>query len=258
MSNNFYRSIFISDIHLGTKEAKIDYLIDFLKKTESEYLYLIGDVFDFWKLKSGWYWPPLNNEIIRIVEQKVKQGTRVIYIPGNHDSRMRDYAGANINGVEIQLTHEHISAKDKRYLILHGDEFDSFVITREWLSNIGSWSYDALLRVNHYFNAVRHRLGMPYWSLSAFVKSSIKNSVKHIERYESVAIERAKSQNMHGIICGHIHKPANRTQDGINYLNTGDWVETCSAIVEDQSGEFHLIDWIEKYQNRGELVRIAA
>lgn len=241
-----YRSIFISDLHLGTRDAKTHYLLDFLKHTESEYIYLVGDIFDLWKLKKGWHWPPVNNELISLIFAKARMGTRVIYIPGNHDEMFRDYCGADYNGVELQCQAEHISADGRKYLVMHGDEFDYIVRHNKWLAHAGDWAYDLLLWLNHWFNLGRRRLGFGYWSLSSYLKQQTKSAVNFIGNFEQAVCNEAQRHQVDGVICGHIHHAAIQELSGCEYKNTGDWVESCTALVEDQRGAFKIILWREQ------------
>lgn len=238
-----YRSIFLSDIHLGTKDAQAEYLLDFLRSTESQYLYLVGDIIDLWKLKSGWYWPQLKNNIVQLVMHKAAHGTTVIYIPGNHDELLRDYVGSFFNGIHIQGEAIHTTVTGKRLLLLHGDEFDSIVVNSKWLAHLGSWAYDWLLWVNRYFNVLRRRLGFPYWSLSAYLKHRVKNAVNFISSFEEALAREASRRRVDGLVCGHIHKASIVELHGVLYINCGDWVESCSAIVEDFSGELNIVRW---------------
>lgn len=242
----YYRSIFISDIHLGTRDAKTDYLLDFLKHTESDYLYLVGDIFDLWKLKKGWHWPANNNELVAQVFARAKRGTQVIYIPGNHDDMFRNYCGGNYNGVELKRQAEHTSADGKKFLVLHGDEFDYVVKHKKMLINIGDWAYDGLLWINRWFNLGRRRLGLKYWSISAYLKQQARNALKFIDIYEQVISIEAKRHDVDGVICGHIHHAAIKKLAGCEYRNTGDWVENCTALVEDERGAFQVIRWMEQ------------
>jgi UDP-2,3-diacylglucosamine pyrophosphatase LpxH len=241
-----YRSIFISDIHLGTRDAKTHYLHDFLRHTESDYLYLVGDIFDLWKLKKGWHWPQINSDIVALVFAKVRKGTKVIYIPGNHDEMFRDYCGGNYNGVVLRSQAEHRCADGRRYLVMHGDEFDCIVRHNKWLAHIGDWAYDLLLRINHWFNLGRRRLGFGYWSLSAYLKQQTKSAVNFIGNYEQAVCSEARRHQVDGVICGHIHHAAIQELDGCEYKNTGDWVESCTALVEDEQGLFQVIQWLDQ------------
>jgi UDP-2,3-diacylglucosamine pyrophosphatase LpxH len=241
-----YRSIFLSDIHLGTRDAKTQYLLDFLQHTECEYLYLVGDIFDLWKLKKGWHWPQINNELVAHVFAMARKGTKVIYIPGNHDEMFRDYCGGNYNGVLLQRDAEHTGANGRKYLVLHGDEFDYFMRHNKWLAHVGDKAYDFLLWLNHWFNMGRRRLGFGYWSLSAYLKHQTKNAVNFIGNYEKAVCSAAQHHNVDGVICGHIHHAAIEELDGCEYKNSGDWVESCTALVEDHEGAFQIIRWAEQ------------
>jgi UDP-2,3-diacylglucosamine pyrophosphatase LpxH len=246
MSSLQLRAIFISDVHLGTRDAQAEHLLDFLRHTDSDYLYLLGDVIDFWKAQSGWYWPRLHTEVVQAVMEKARRGTRVIYVPGNHDEWLRDYAGAEYNGIEVRLGLVHETLAGQRLLLLHGDEFDSAVRCNRLLSHVGSGFYDVLLFLNRAYNRVRRRLGFPYWSLSAWIKGRVKNAVEYVQRFEQAALHEAARHRVDGLVCGHIHKPELLHEDGLSYANTGDWVEHCSALVETRQGELRLIRWAEE------------
>ncbi len=243
MSTLKLRTIFISDVHLGTRDAQAEHLLDFLRHTESEYLYLLGDIVDFWKARSGWYWPRQHSEVVQAILDKARRGTRVVYVPGNHDEWLRDYIGTEFNGIELRQGLVHRTLQGERLLLLHGDEFDSAVRCNRLLSHVGSGFYDVLLYLNRAYNALRRRCGFSYWSLSSYIKRRVKNARDYIERYEAAALHEAQRHKVDGLVCGHIHQPALREVDGVRYLNTGDWVEHCSAVVETQSGELHLINW---------------
>jgi UDP-2,3-diacylglucosamine pyrophosphatase LpxH len=238
-----YRSIFISDVHLGSRDAKAGCLLDFLRHSECDYLYLVGDIFDLWKLKKGWHWPPQNNTLIALVFAKARSGTRVIYIPGNHDEVLRDYCGGDYNGVELRRETIHQGADGQRYLVLHGDEFDCIVRSNQWLAHIGDGANDMLLWLNHWLNLSRRHLGLDDWSLSAFLKQQAKGAVNFISRYEQAVCIEATRRQVDGVICGHIHHAAQRGLGGCVYKNCGDWVESCTALVEDGEGVFEVIHW---------------
>lgn len=240
---HYYRSIFISDVHLGTRDAKTNFLLDFLRQTECDYLYLVGDIFDLWKLKKGWYWPAEVNELIALVFAKANAGTKVTYIPGNHDEMLRDYCDAQYNGVLLQREAIHEGADGQRYLILHGDEFDCVVRNNKWLAHIGDGAYDLLLWINRWFNHTRHHLGFDYWSLSAFLKQQSKGAVNYIDRFEQAVCSEAARRQVHGVICGHIHHASQRDLAHCAYKNCGDWVENCTALVETEQGQFELRHW---------------
>ncbi|MEZ5589363.1 MAG: UDP-2,3-diacylglucosamine diphosphatase [Gammaproteobacteria bacterium] len=246
MSRLEFRSVWISDVHLGTRDAQVEYLLDFLRHVKCDYLYLVGDIIDIWKVKSGWYWPALNNELIREVVEKARQGTRVIYVPGNHDEMLRDYVGGQFYGIELHHQIEHRTADGRTFLVLHGDEFDCVVRHSKWLAYVGGEAYDRLLILNRWFNRLRRRLGFSYWSLSAYIKYRVKNAVQYIGNFESAVAREARRRGADGVICGHIHHARIAEFDGIYYGNSGDWVESCTALAEDASGELRLIRWTEE------------
>jgi len=242
-----YRTIWISDVHLGTRGCKDEYLLDFLRHVECERLYLVGDIIDLWKLKNGFYWPSLHNEIVRTVMAMAKRGVEVIYIPGNHDELFRGYVGASFNGIEIVARAIHETADRRRFLVLHGDEFDGVVCSSRWLAVLGSEAYDFLLVINRWFNHCRRILGFPYWSMSAYIKHRVKNAVNFIFEFEQALIHEARNHGLDGIICGHIHHAAIHEVDhGITYSNCGDWVESCTALVENHAGNLSIIRWAEE------------
>lgn len=242
-----YRTVWISDVHLGTRGCKDEYLLDFLRHVQCERLYLVGDIIDCWKLKSGFFWPRLHNEIVRAIMEMAKGGTEVVYIPGNHDEVFRGYIGTVFNGIEIRERAVHQAADGRRFLVLHGDEFDGVVCSSRWLAHLGSEAYDFLIEVNRWFNAFRRILGFPYWSMSAYVKHKVKNAVSFIFSFEQALIHAAQDQGMDGIICGHIHHAAIRQiDDGITYGNCGDWVESCTALTETHAGELSIVHWVEE------------
>jgi UDP-2,3-diacylglucosamine pyrophosphatase LpxH len=243
--NQGYRTIFISDFHLGTKGAQADKLLDFLKYNESEYLYLVGDIFDGWQLKKRFFWPEEHNTVIQKLLRKSRKGTHVYYIPGNHDEFARDYTGFDFGGIIVQREMTHETVRKKRFLILHGDEFDGVVKFHPWLAVLGSHAYELSIRINRYYNAIRRWMGKPYWSLSNYLKQRVKNAVKYIGEYENAVVEEARKRQCDGIICGHIHKSEIREMEGIMYCNTGDWVESCTALVEHHDGSMELINWLE-------------
>ncbi|HEY5601705.1 MAG TPA: UDP-2,3-diacylglucosamine diphosphatase, partial [Gammaproteobacteria bacterium] len=240
-----YRSIFISDVHLGTKDVQNDCLLDFLTTVEAEYIYLVGDIVDFWKLKHHWHWPEINNQIVQRLLDKVKQGAIVTYIPGNHDERLRDYIGSNLNDVIIRENAIHTTKDNKTLLLIHGDEFDSVVMTNKWLVHFGDWLYERIIVLNRYYNYVRRQLGFPYWSLANFLKMHTKKALRYIENFENAVIREARRRGVDGVICGHIHHPAVKQISGIVYANTGDWVENCTAIVEKNNGQLELLRWTQ-------------
>ncbi len=237
------RTIWISDTHLGTAGCNAELLLDFLKSVQPETLYLVGDIIDGWRLKRGWYWPPAHNDIVRRVLKLAHKGTRVIYVPGNHDEALRDFTGLNFGGVEVVPEAIHITADGRRLLVLHGDEFDGVVLYARWLAFLGDRAYALLLRLNVTFNAVRRRFGLPYWSLSAYIKHRVKNAVSFISRFEEAVAHAARDRGVDGVVCGHIHSAEIREFGGVTYYNDGDWVESCTALIEHPSGRMEIIDW---------------
>lgn len=237
------RSVFVSDIHLGTRGSRSDILLDFLARVRCERLYLVGDVVDGWRLKKSWYWHPEFDQVIRAVLDLAQNGTEVIYIPGNHDEMFRDWLGLEIQGVKLVREAEHMAADGKRYLVIHGDEFDGVIRYAKFLAYLGDWAYDAALVLNRWFNVARRRLGLPYWSLSQWLKRQVKEAVKAIDRFETALAGEARRRGLDGVICGHIHHAEMREVGGVMYMNDGDWVESCTALVEHQDGRFALLDW---------------
>lgn len=238
-----YRTIWLSDLHLGTKHTNSKFLLDFLKKTESEYLYLVGDIIDFWKLESGGYWSHTNNHIMRNVLKKVREGTKVIYTPGNHDEVMRKFSGSRVKGITVRNETVHKTVDGFRFLVTHGDEFDCVVQKNRWLAKLGSFAYDCLLEINTIYNHIRSKLGLPYTSISAYLKYKVKEVVNFVSSYEETVVSEALRRNVDGFICGHIHQPASKNFQGIIYKNIGDWVESCSALTECFDGSLQIVHW---------------
>ena len=238
-----YRTVWLSDVHLGLADCRADLLLEFLAVVRCDTLYLVGDIIDFWKLKAGGKWTPLHGQVIQRLMAIAAQGTRVVYIPGNHDDVLRDYFGQSFGGLELQPRVSHRCADGRRLLILHGDEFDSVVTHNRWLSMLGGELYDFALRLNRLCNAMRQLVGLPYWSLSAFLKGQVKKAVQYIGKFEQVVINEARRLGVDGVVCGHIHHPAIQQLDGITYYNDGDWVESCTALVENAAGKLELIHW---------------
>ncbi len=241
-----YRAIWISDFHIGTRRAQTGLLLDFLKFTESDSLYLVGDIIDNWSLQKNWFWDQGHNDIIQKILRKARKGTKVIYIPGNHDENFRDFVGTRFGRVAVMQDAMHITADKKRYLVLHGDEFDGVVKYAKWLAVLGDKAYEIALELNRSLNWVRRKFGLPYWSLSSHLKRRVKQAVQFISNFEQAVVREAKKRGADGVICGHIHTPEISTIDGIHYCNDGDWVESCSALVEHADGRFELIHWNEQ------------
>jgi UDP-2,3-diacylglucosamine pyrophosphatase LpxH len=239
------RTLFLSDLHLGTKGCQAEQVLAFLGRYDADTIYLVGDIIDGWRLKSGWYWPQAHNDVVQKLLRKVRKGTRLVYIPGNHDEFLRDFLGVNLGGIAVADYALHEAADGKTYLVIHGDQFDLVVRHARWLALLGDGAYTAALFVNTYLNIVRRKLGLTYWSLSSWAKLKVKNAVNYIGRFEELLAAEAKRHNADGVVCGHIHHAVMRDLDGIAYVNTGDWVESCTAVVEHYDGAFEMIRWTE-------------
>jgi len=237
------RTAFISDVHLGTRGCQAELLLDFIKHVECDTLYLVGDIVDGWRLKSGWYWPQSHNDVVQKILRLARKGVRVVYVPGNHDEFARGYCGALFGGVEVVHDTVHETADGRKLLIVHGDEFDGVVKYAKGLSLLGDTAYAVALRLNTWLNMARRRLGFGYWSLSAYLKGMVKGAVAFIDKYEHALAEEARRRGCDGVVCGHIHKAAMRDIDGVLYLNDGDWVESCTALVEHPDGRLEILDW---------------
>ncbi len=238
-----FRTIWISDVHLGTSGCQAKRLLEFLKATESDKLYLVGDIVDGWQLKRRWFWHQTHNDVVQLVLKKAKKGTKVIFVPGNHDESIRQFIGLDFGGIKIRDELVHTTADGKKMLVLHGDRFDGVIACAKWLAYVGDSLYTMILKFNQVYNVWRARAGLPYWSLSQYLKLKVKNAVSYITSFEEALAAEARKQGLDGVICGHIHKPEIRDIGGIMYCNDGDWVESLSALVEEPTGELRLIDW---------------
>jgi len=239
-----FRTIWISDVHLGTRGCKAEFLLDFLRHTDSARLYLIGDIVDGWRMRRAWYWHQTHNDVIQKVLRKARKGTRVVYVPGNHDELFRDYVGYAFGGIEIVSEAIHETADGRRLLVLHGDAFDVVVKHARWLAVLGDRGYNLLMAVSHGVNVLRRHCGFPYWSLSAYLKQRVKNAVEYVGRFEQAVCDEARRRGVDGVVCGHIHKAELRDLDGMLYANDGDWVESCTALVEHFDGRLEIVDWM--------------
>ncbi len=238
-----YRTIFISDIHLGTRGCKASYLLDFLRHNESETLYLVGDIIDGWALKKAFYWPQSHNDVVQKVLRKARKGTRVVYIPGNHDEVGRQFIGLDFGQVAIRQDAVHTLKDGRRLWVVHGDFADGVMLHARWLAHVGDSLYEFILWLNGHFNRVRIKLGLRYWSLSQYLKHRVKNAVGFITGFEQVLLREARRHGYDGVVCGHIHKAEIRTMDGLLYCNDGDWVESLTALVETEAGELRIVTW---------------
>ncbi|WP_374407180.1 UDP-2,3-diacylglucosamine diphosphatase [Pelagerythrobacter sp.] len=253
-----YRTIWISDVHLGTKGCNAQLLIDFLDHTDSETMYLVGDIIDGWRLKKKHYWPAEHNDIVWRILKRAKRGTRIVYIPGNHDEMLRPFSGMDFGGVEIRRAAFHETADGRRLMVLHGDEFDAVMLAHRWLAVVGDALYHLLMGMNRWVNAARTAMGLPYWSLSKTAKHKVKNAVEFISKYEEVVARAAAERGVDGVVCGHIHTAEIRAFDGIEYYNDGDWVEGCNALVEHFDGRMELLHWPEEMAKRARFEAAAA
>jgi len=240
-----YRTIWISDTHLGTRNCHADYLLEFLRATDSEYLFLVGDIFDGWQLTKSWYWPQSHNDVMQKVLRKARKGTHVFLIPGNHDEFLRKFGKHDFGRVTLAPQIIHTLLDGRRLLVLHGDQFDSVIKFAPWLAHIGDEAYELTLSINRIFNQLRARLGMSYWSISAYLKGKVKNAVNFISAFESVVVLAAKKHHVDGVVCGHIHKAEMREVEGKLYCNDGDWAESCTALVEHLDGRLELLHWLD-------------
>lgn len=238
-----FRTLFISDVHLGTRGCQAGMLLDFLSQFDADRIYLVGDIFDGWRLRRGWHWPQAHNDVIEALLAKAHQGIPIVYIPGNHDEVMRRYLGTHFGGVEVKAEDVHVSADGRRFLVTHGDQFDVVVMNAKWLAHAGDWAYNMVLMANTWLNRIKRLWGGQYWSLSNWAKQSVKSAVNFIGEYEKVLSEEAARSGFDGIICGHIHKAEVTTVGDVHYVNCGDWIESCTAIVELPDGTMKLIDW---------------
>ena len=240
------RTLFLSDIHLGTRGCQAEALLDFLKVYDAEEIYLIGDIVDGWRLRQSWHWPQKHNDVVQKLLRKVRKGTRVVYIPGNHDEFLRDYSGLTFGGVEIQEEAVHICANGQKILLLHGDKFDTVVRNVRWLALLGDHAYDFAIWLNNHISRFRRVMGLPYWSFSQWSKDKVKSAVSFVTAFEEAVVHDARKQGADIVICGHIHKAIIRHFDDITYINTGDWVESCTAVVEHFDGRLEICHWHDK------------
>ncbi|MET0083172.1 MAG: UDP-2,3-diacylglucosamine diphosphatase [Sedimenticola sp.] len=245
-----FRSIFISDVHLGFRGCQADLLLDFLHSTQCEYLYLAGDIIDVWNMRRGVYWPQVHNNVLRSILGKAKHDTRVVFVPGNHDEVFREHVDMEFGNVEIREKAIHETADGKRLLVLHGDEFDSVVQCARFLSILGNHAYDWLLTANRAVNGLRRRFGLGYWSLAAYLKHKVKNAVNYISNFEEAVVHAARKHEVDGLVCGHIHHASIRNIDDLLYLNCGDWVESCTALVEHHDGRIELLRWADMIREK--------
>jgi len=239
-----YRAIFISDLHIGTPGFQADALMDFLKHHPSQMLYLVGDIVDGWQLRRRWFWPQSHNDVLQKLLRRARKGCRVIYVPGNHDEFARAFVGHAFGGVDVQEEAVHVTATGQRMWVVHGDLFDGVIQCAKWLAHVGDWLYEFTLKLNRHLNRLRARLGLEYWSLSAYLKHRVKKAVNFISDFEMAVAHEARRRGFDGVVCGHIHHAEIRTVDGVLYCNDGDWVESRTALVEHMDGRLEIVHWV--------------
>ena len=236
------RTVWISDLHLGTPGCQAQALLDFLRDVECETLYLVGDIIDGWQLRRQWYWPQSHNDVVQKLLRKARKGTRVVFVPGNHDEFARKYLGNNFGGIDVVEDCVHELLDGRRLWVTHGDYFDGVIQHAKWLAHMGDHAYEFTLKLNRHLNSLRARLGLPYWSLSRYVKFKVKRAVSYVGDFEAAVAREARVRGLQGVVCGHIHHAEMRTIDGVLYCNDGDWVESLTALVEHLDGRLALID----------------
>jgi len=253
-----FRTLFISDVHLGARGSQADRLLDFLRSHDADTIYLVGDIVDGWALQSSWYWPQSHNDFVQKVLRKARKGAKVIYVPGNHDEFLRNYYGTHFGGIDVVENTVHVGADGRRYLVIHGDIFDLVVQNARWLAHLGDKAYDFAIQMNRLVNFFRRAFGVPYWSLSQWAKLKVKNAVNYIGAFETTLAAEARRHGADGVICGHIHYATIRDEHGIRYMNCGDWVESCTALVEHDDGRFEIITWTDPLRRPVPLASVAA
>lgn len=247
-----YRTIWISYVHLGTLGCRADMLLDFLKHNHCQKLYLVGDIFDGWRLKQKWYWPQAHSDVVQKLLRKARKGTKIVFIPGNHDEFLREFLQFDITVGDIELKADdiHTTVDGKELLVIHGDEFDGVVRYGKWLALLGSRAYDLAIVANHWFNILRRKMGLPYWSLSAFLKRRVKEAMQFVSNFEQALSQEARRRGADGVVCGHIHHAQMKLIGDVLYLNDGDWVESCTSLVEHADGRLDLVGWAQVMESR--------
>ena len=246
--SHHYRAIFISDLHLGTPGCQAKALLNFIKNNRSDYLYLVGDIVDGWQLRRRWSWPELHNDVVQKLLRRARKGCRIIYVPGNHDEFARGFFGHQFGGIEVSDDAVHTTATGKSLWVTHGDRFDGVILCAKWLAHLGDYMYEITLKLNRYLNHWRQRFGLPYWSLSAYLKHKVKKAVMYVGDFEQAVASEARRRGHQGVVCGHIHHAEMRDINGVLYCNDGDWVESCTALVEHFSGQLELVQWAPTHE----------
>jgi UDP-2,3-diacylglucosamine pyrophosphatase LpxH len=243
-----YRAIFVSDIHLGTPGCQAEALLDFMKHHPSDQLYLVGDIIDGWQLRRRWYWPQAHNDVVQKLLRRARKGCRVIFVPGNHDEFARHFLGHQFGGIDVVRDTVHTLLDGRRLWVTHGDYFDAVIQYAKWLAYVGDNLYELTLKLNRYLNIWRRRLRLPYWSLSAYLKLKVKKAVSYVNDFEVAVAQEARRRGHHGVVCGHIHRAEMREIHGVLYCNDGDWVESCTALVEHLDGKLELVQWAPNHE----------
>jgi UDP-2,3-diacylglucosamine pyrophosphatase LpxH len=237
------RAVFISDVHLGTAGCQAVALLDFLKAYPSSSLYLVGDIIDGWQLRRRWYWPQAHNDVVQKLLRRARKGCRVVFVPGNHDEFARAFIGQQFGGIEVKNEAVHTTALGVKLWVTHGDYFDGVIQCAKWLAYVGDNLYEFTLRLNRYLNHGRAKLGLPYWSLSAFLKYKVKSALNYVTDFERAVAREARQRGFQGVVCGHIHRAEMREIEGVLYCNDGDWVESLTALVEHHDGRLEIVHW---------------
>jgi UDP-2,3-diacylglucosamine pyrophosphatase LpxH len=258
LNNKRYRAIFISDLHLGTPGCQASALLDFLKSHPSEYLYLVGDIVDGWQLRRRWYWPQSHNDVVQKLLRRARKGCHVVYVPGNHDEFARGFVGHQFGGIEVTEDAIHTTADGRNLWITHGDYFDGVIQCAKWLAYLGDNLYELTLKLNRHLNHWRTRLGLPYWSLSAYLKHKVKKALNYVTDFEVAVANEAKRRGHQGVVCGHIHRAEMRDINGTLYCNDGDWVESRTALVEHDDGRLELLHWAPVSETQGQSHKTGA
>jgi len=243
MHTETLRAVWLSDVHLGSRACRVGLLLDFLRQTNSEILYLVGDIIDLESLRRTFYWPASHNEVLRMLLKKSQEGTKIVYIPGNHDDDLRAFAGVTFGNIEVLQQAIHTTRAGKRLLVLHGDQFDAIVRGRSLGVLLGGFACRTLLSMNRFVHWLHDLIDRPYWSLAQHVKSRFGGAKRYVDRFRCATLVAAREAGVDGVVCGHIHKADKVELDGLLYCNDGDWVESCTALVEDQVGELSLLKW---------------
>ena len=245
------RSLFLSDIHLGSRACRATQLLSFIRDYDPDFVFLIGDIVDFWAMSRGVYWPAAHNTVVQKILRKARHRSRVFLIPGNHDEALREYVGASFGDIKVVTDYVHTAADGKRYILLHGDEYDQVTHYHRWVSVLGDASYNALVHLNRLLSLVRRKLGVSgHWSLADCAKRNVLRAVSFISDFENSVVHNVKRLGLDGVICGHIHTPAIKRIDGITYMNCGDWVDSCTGIVEHYDGRMELVRWTDSCATR--------